>query len=320
VGVALPFWLDRPAGEALDIARAADRLGYSELWVGEMATFDAFALAGAIAHDTSRVTVVVGPLAVGVRGPAALALGVQSVSVLGKRPAYLALGAANPLIVEGWHGRPWRPVVRRMRETVAALRPALAGERVNFQGDLVRCEGFRLRGGAQPTELTIAAFGPQMIKAAAELADRVVLNLVSTAQVAAIRHDLELAAADAGRPTPPVTVWVPVALTPGNAAMEQLAGQLSAYVPAPGYGEMFEAGGFGEVVALGRSGISRRELAAAIPAELIRMVCALGDTGSIGATLAQYTSAGADRVAVVPATAEDPGGARTLAALVSGAG
>ena len=44
----LPFWLDRPDPEALDIALAVRRAGLDTLWIGEMATFDAFALATAI--------------------------------------------------------------------------------------------------------------------------------------------------------------------------------------------------------------------------------------------------------------------------------
>jgi len=38
--VALPYWLDRPAEEALAIAAAADAAGCTRLWIGEMATFD----------------------------------------------------------------------------------------------------------------------------------------------------------------------------------------------------------------------------------------------------------------------------------------
>ena len=41
IGVVLPYWPDRPAGEALEVATVADELGYDELWVGEMATYDA---------------------------------------------------------------------------------------------------------------------------------------------------------------------------------------------------------------------------------------------------------------------------------------
>ena len=43
--MSLGLWQDRPSIEAVDTARAADELGYARLWIGEMATYDAFALA-----------------------------------------------------------------------------------------------------------------------------------------------------------------------------------------------------------------------------------------------------------------------------------
>ena len=44
----LPFWLDQPDLEAMEIAEAVAVAGIGGLWIGEMATFDAFALATAI--------------------------------------------------------------------------------------------------------------------------------------------------------------------------------------------------------------------------------------------------------------------------------
>ena len=83
--VVAPFWLDQPAEEVLEIAVQARRNGFGAMWLGEMATFDAFALATALAARTDRIGITVGPLAVGVRDPVALALGIASVAALGGR-------------------------------------------------------------------------------------------------------------------------------------------------------------------------------------------------------------------------------------------
>ncbi|TXB91012.1 LLM class flavin-dependent oxidoreductase, partial [Mycobacterium tuberculosis] len=107
IEVALPFWLDRPDHEATDVALAAADTGFAALWIGEMATYDAFALATSIGLRTPNMTLKVGPLAVGVRGPVGLALGVSSVASLTGCRVDLALGASSPAIVAGWHGRPW---------------------------------------------------------------------------------------------------------------------------------------------------------------------------------------------------------------------
>jgi alkanesulfonate monooxygenase SsuD/methylene tetrahydromethanopterin reductase-like flavin-dependent oxidoreductase (luciferase family) len=128
LGVALPFWLDRPDQEAVEIALAAEEAGIETVWVGEMATFDAFALATAIGLQTSRTRLRIGPLAIGVRTPVAIALGLSSVATLTGHPVGVALGASSPAIVEGWHDRRWGAPAARMRETVSALRSVLAGE------------------------------------------------------------------------------------------------------------------------------------------------------------------------------------------------
>jgi alkanesulfonate monooxygenase SsuD/methylene tetrahydromethanopterin reductase-like flavin-dependent oxidoreductase (luciferase family) len=147
LGVALPFWLDRPDEEAVEIGLLAEAAGIETVWVGELASFDAFSLATAIGVQTERVRLKVGPLAVSVRSPVSIALGVASVATLTGRPVGVALGASSPPIVSGWHDRPWTNLAGRMRETIHVLRAPLDGGRVQFEGEHVRVHGFRLRAG-----------------------------------------------------------------------------------------------------------------------------------------------------------------------------
>lgn len=318
IEVALPFWLDRPDHEATDVALAAADTGFAALWIGEMATYDAFALATSIGLRTPNMTLKVGPLAVGVRGPVGLALGVSSVASLTGCRVDLALGASSPAIVAGWHGRPWAHHVPVMRETIECLRSIFTGARVEYSGRHVNSRGFRLRGAAPDTRIALGAFGPGMIRLAAQHADEVVLNLASPFRVGRVRAAIDSAAAAAGRAAPRLTVWVPVAVNPGAAAHSQLAAQLAVYLAPPGYGEMFSALGFDGLVRSARSRATRRELAVAVPSELLDRVCALGSPDRVAARLRAYADAGADCVAVVPATAEDPGGRVALRALRPG--
>jgi probable F420-dependent oxidoreductase len=317
IEVALPFWLDRPDHEAMDVALAASDVGFDALWVGEMATYDAFALATAIGLRAPGMHLKIGPLAVGVRGPVTLALGVSSVASLTGSRVDIALGASSPAIVTGWHDRRWAHHVPVMRETIECLRSILSGARSEHRGRYVSSHGFRLRDPQPDTRIALGAFGSGMVRLAAQHADEVVLNLASPARVAEVRATIDAEAAAAGRPAPRLTVWVPVALNPGAAARAQLAAQLALYLGPPGYGEMFSALGFGNLVQRARAGATRRELAAAVPAELLDRVCALGNADRIAAGLRAYHDAGADCVAVVPSTAEDPGGAATLGALTT---
>ncbi|MDX8029359.1 LLM class F420-dependent oxidoreductase [Lentzea sp. BCCO 10_0856] len=301
VGVVTPFWLDRPPAEALDIAVVADEAGFGTLWIGEMATFDAFALATAIGLRTSDISLRIGPLAVGVRSPVALALGLSTVVAMTGRRAGLALGASSPRIVSEWHGRPFEPV-RRMRQTVRDTRAILNGDRV---------AGFRLQQPVPDRSISVAAFGPAMTRVAVEEGDEVVLNLVSADHVADVCGAFS-GVADA---PPPVAVWIPAALDPGEATLRQLRSQLAVYLAPPGYGEMFTALGHGDLVARARSGAPRAELAQDIPVDLIEAVGAVGSADDIVRRVDSYFEAGVSHVGLVPATAEDPAGRRLLTTL-----
>jgi probable F420-dependent oxidoreductase len=243
-----------------------------------------------------------------VRTPAAIALGASSVAALTGCHIDIALGASSPVIVAGWHDREWLHSVARMRETIECLRPILRGERADYDGRYVRSHGFRLRHPLPHTRIGIGSFGPAMTGLAAEIADEVVLNLSSPQRVADVRRQIDDLAAAAGRRPPHLTVWVPAALRPGEPSLRQAANQMSVYLAPPGYGEMFSALGFPELVASARNGARRSELAAAIPVELAEQLCALGTPDQIASRLGDYRRAGADTVAVVPVTAEDPAG------------
>lgn len=318
--VVAPFWLDRPDEEVLDIAAEARRSGFETIWIGEMATFDAFALATAVGLRAPGLRLKIGPLAVGVRSPVALALGLSSVATLTGARADLALGASSPVIVSGWHDRPWARLAQRTLETVQALRPILAGERADFDGEQVHVHGFRLRSPLKDARITVAAYGPAMTRVAATAADEVVLNLVTPEHVARVSAVVEQQARARGRVPPAIAVWVSVALEPGEATLSQLAAQIAAYLAPPGYGEGFIELGFEELVGSARSGTRRSELAAEVPVELLRALCAIGSLKEIVARLSEYRAAGASSVGVVPATAEDPGGRRVLEALGGRAG
>jgi probable F420-dependent oxidoreductase len=313
--VVAPFWLDRPDEEAVEIAVEASRNGFDTMWLGEMATFDAFALATAVGLRAPGLALKVGPLAVGVRSPAALALGLASVSTLTGAHADLALGASSPDIVSGWHDRPWSALAARARETVEAVRSILAGERAAYSGEHVRTHGFRLRRPQQDARISLAAFGPRMTRVAAATADEIVLNLVTPERVAEVRATVDVEARSRERPPPEIAVWVTVAQDPGTATLAQMAAQIAVYLRPPGYGEMFSELGFGSLVDRARAGARRSELAGEISLELLSQVCAVGSDDEIRKRLARYRAAGATRIGIVPATAEDPAGRRVLAAL-----
>jgi probable F420-dependent oxidoreductase len=315
IGVVAPYWLDRPDNEVVGIALEAERNGFGTMWLGEMATYDAFSLATAVGLRTERIGLRIGPLPISVRTPVSVALGASSVADLARPIAGIGLGGSSPFIVSGWHDRPWNHAAGRMREAVGVLRSLLDGGRADFAGEHIRSKGFRLRRPLPGLPIAVAAFGPAMTRVAAEVADEVVLNLVSPEHVASVRKTVDAHAAEVGRTPPRLAVWILAALEPGPETLRQAAAQTTVYLSPPGYGEMFSALGYSSLVERARAGESRKDLAAAIPASLIASVGAVGSKTEVLARIAEFHAAGADHVGIVPPTAEDPCGARLLAEL-----
>jgi probable F420-dependent oxidoreductase len=246
-------------------------------------------------------------------------VGGATVAAIAGRPVHLAIGASSPVVVERWHGRPWRRTATQLHETAEAVRPLLAGERAEFAGELIRTHGYRLRLPPPQSSLTIAAFGDRAVRVAARHADRMVINLCTPPLAAQLRERLDSSAAEAGVEAPPLAAWVPACVDPSEDAIAQLSRGAVAYLAAPGYGEMFAAAGFGELVARARAGTPPAELLKDVPSELPRSIGLVGTESEVRARVGEYRAAGVDEIAIVPATAGDPGGRRTLEAFAPGA-
>lgn len=316
IAVSLGLWQDRPPTEVLRTASAAEAAGFAELWIGEMATYDVFALATAIAGVTERIPLVLGPLAVTVRDPMTIAMGVASVASLTDRSVAVALGTSSTVVVEQWHGRSRARSTRALAESATAVRALLAGEKAQVDGEVVRTIGFRLRTPAHPRPLTIAAFGPASVRVAAAHADRMVLNLVSPRTAGELVAAVRTASAAIGRPAPRVALWTPAVIDPTEAAWTQLRAGLVGYLPAPGYGEMFTREGFGDLVRLARSGAHPRDVLAKVGTDLPAAIGLAGDRETVAARMSAYEAAGVDELVVVPSsTVDDEAGAGTLKAI-----
>ncbi len=222
LSVVLGEWLDRPIDADLAVAVEADRLGYPELWIGEMAKLDAPAMAAAVVARTERIEPCLGPLAVTVRSPAQIALATATVAATGRR-THVALGTSSDVVAR-WHGRDRRGAADRLSAAAGDVRTLLDGGRVN---------GFRLRQPPPDATLTVAAFGPRAVEIAGA-ADRMVLNMVTVDAAAALaaRH-------------PNTAVWLAAAVDPTPEERRWISLGYVGYLGAPGYAEMFTAAGFG---------------------------------------------------------------------------
>ncbi|MCU0261125.1 MAG: LLM class F420-dependent oxidoreductase [Ilumatobacteraceae bacterium] len=288
--VVLGEWLDRPISADLEVAVAADRLGYDQVWIGEMAKLDAPAMAATVVAATGRIQPCLGPLAVTVRSPVQIALAASTVAASGRR-VHVALGTSSDVVVR-WHGRTRAGAAAQLARSAQEVRMLLDGERV---------EGFRLRRPLPDATVTVAAFGERAVAAAAH-ADRMVLNMVTVdaAQRLAARH-------------PDTAVWLAAAVDPTPEERAWMARGYVGYLGAPGYAEMFEAAGFGDAVAVARlGGAHPRDVAAAIPDDLLDAVALVGDQAHVEARIAEYAGAGITEIGFVVPPLDTECGRRTI--------
>jgi probable F420-dependent oxidoreductase len=314
ISAAIGNWLDRPPEEALHTAVLADRLGYEELWIGEIDTWDAFSLATAVGLATDQIAMTVGPLAVSVRDPAMIAMGAASVAALTRRRVGVALGTSGATLVEEWHGRSRAGAAAELEGSARAVTTLLKGERAASDGDAGGTTGFRLRLAPPGGSLTVAALGDRAVDVAAAHADRVVINLATPERAAHLRSRLDAAASRAGRRSPALAAWLPAAVDPTPESYAQLIWSLVPYLSAPGYADMMADAGFTEAVSLARAGTTARDLLPALPLEMAGTVGLVGAAAAVRSRVAAYADAGVDEITIMPVTGGDPGGERTLTA------
>jgi probable F420-dependent oxidoreductase len=313
--VSLGLWQDRPADEVVRTAALADSLGYRAVWIGEMATWDAFALGAHVGARFGQASLVLGPFAVTVRDPVMIAMGTASVAAITGRPVAVALGTSSTTVVTQWHGRDRSGSALALAESAQAVRALLDGQKATVDGTVVRTRGYRLRLPPPRSELVVAAFGDRAIGTAARYADRMVLNLVDPPTAAALVRKLAAQSAALGRPRPRVAVWCACAIDPGPLAVEQLRRSVVGYLAAPGYAQMFARAGFADLVEYARTRPHPADLLARVPARLNEVVGLVGDPARVAARIADYLAAGVDDMVIVPsATDTDPFGANTLRA------
>jgi alkanesulfonate monooxygenase SsuD/methylene tetrahydromethanopterin reductase-like flavin-dependent oxidoreductase (luciferase family) len=228
-----PFQADAEA--TIQLAVAAERLGYGRFGAAEGWTQDAFVVLTQIAGVTSRIRLATGVLSVWSRTPAAIAMAAAGLQRASEGRFELGLGASSPPLVEGLHGLTWEQPVGQMRKTLVAVRALVRGERVPLEREGVRA----LRLGAPPDTpipISLAALAPASVRLAGELADRWLPFLWARSRLADGRALLAEGEARAEAPTPTeVTASVLLAIGEDEAATRQIAASwLIAYLTRMG--------------------------------------------------------------------------------------
>jgi alkanesulfonate monooxygenase SsuD/methylene tetrahydromethanopterin reductase-like flavin-dependent oxidoreductase (luciferase family) len=200
VGVSLPVTDELAVPDLVRLAVAAEDEGYHTVFLGEIGGSEAFATLGAIAQATERIRLATGIVSVMLRTPALIAMGFRTLDNLAPGRIVCGLGVGSRAISEGWHGIPFEDTPQVLAETVDALRPAFAGERVTYKGIRSSADRFRVTiPDPRPIPIWVGALTPAGLRLAGRIADGALMAFCPPAEAARRVGLVRRAAVEAGR-------------------------------------------------------------------------------------------------------------------------
>jgi probable F420-dependent oxidoreductase len=299
--------------EHAEVAREAERLGYTDAWSLEVDGVDAFAPLAVVGAATQmRLGTAIAN--VFTRGPATLAMCAAGLAEIAPGRFCLGIGAGSQPIVETWNSGTFSRPATRVREMAQFLRQALAGERVVFQGQTFAVHGFRLsRPLTAPVPIHIAALRPGMLRVAAEVGDGAIINWLAASDVPRSVRVVREAAVQAGRDPEAVEITARLMVSvdpPSSAADTFVRRYIAAYLNVPVYRAFQQWLGRTEVLTpmwqAWESG-DRRGAVAAIPGQVISDLVVRGSAAEIRAHVLRYMASGIDTAFLYLLTCEtDP--------------
>jgi probable F420-dependent oxidoreductase len=288
-GLTLPF-AGVPLARTEPLVRRAEAAGWDDLWTGDTNGPDGFTPLALAAAWTERMRLGTGVVSVFTRGPAVLAQQAAALADASGGRFVLGLGASSDVIVERWNGVPFAKPLTRVRETVAALRPALAGDRGPG--------GFKLETApAAPVPIYVAALRDRMLALGGEVADGTFVNFLP---LSAAEHVVASIAPPPGHDVVCRFFCIP---QPPDEGLPTARFLFAAYATVPVYEAFFRALGWGAaldpMVEAWRGG-DRKGAAALAPEELLREIFVFGGPDERRERLDAFSAAGITTHCLMP--------------------
>jgi probable F420-dependent oxidoreductase len=224
------------------LSSEAENKGFDGLWFGETTVRDASVMATIAACSTEKISLGTSIVNVFTRSRGQLALMASMINEFSGGRFTLGLGVSTAAIIEKWHGQKCERPIQRLEETMHLLRQYYSGERFSHQGVYYSPENARLRTNPAP-KIALAALNDRMIKKAASLADRVILNMCPTDR---IKHAIELMdKSTGGKPRPTVSVMLyAYVLGDDKKGLSAAKDLVAFYASAPAYSSLFASIGY----------------------------------------------------------------------------
>jgi F420-dependent oxidoreductase-like protein len=299
--------------DRLALAREADRLGLSAVWVAEAYGSDAATLLAWIGAQTERIDVGSAIFQIPARTPTMTAMTAATLDLLTGGRFRLGLGVSGPQVSEGWYGVPFAKPLARTREYLEVIAKALGRETVEYAGEhhtLPVPDGpgkplkLMLHPHRERIPTYLAAIGPKNLELAGELTDGLLAVFwapeFAGEQLASIRAGRERG----GRADEPFDVVPSVPLVIGDdleKAAEPVRPYAALYVGGMGsreknfYNALATRMGYGDAAREVQDlylGKRQRDAAAAVPLEFIDRTSLLGPVDRVADRMREFAASG----------------------------
>jgi F420-dependent oxidoreductase-like protein len=303
----------RSLDESVERVRLAESVGYDSVWVTHIATREPMQVLGHYAHATSTIGLGTGVVPFALRHPALLAMEAATLDEVSGGRLRLGIGVSHKVTIEGWYGLTLDDPVGRISEYTTVLRSILTTGGSSLEGEhYVSRFSFVRYSGRSDLPILWAAMGPKMLRAAAELADGIVLWMCSPSHIRnTIRPAVDEALAAAGRAGKSfeIVAAVPCAVTDDvDGARQAFLQQAFPYLNLPFYRKEI-AQAHPDRLAAFDARMSSGDLPGALGelgAEFVDDFTGIGDEATVRAKVEDYRAAGVTlpAVGVLPKRAE----------------
>jgi F420-dependent oxidoreductase-like protein len=306
---------------AVDVAVAAEELGYENAWIPEAYGSDAVTMLAYIAARTSSISLGTGILQMVARTPTNTAMTAMTLDELSGGRTILGLGVSGPQVVEGWHGESFDKPLARTREYVEIIRTVVRREEpLSYAGKVYNIprnpeRAFpALKSSMRPTRpaipIYLAANGPKNLALTAEIADGWLPSLYCPEQHHLVEEQLAVGLDKRDPELGPLSIATNVQAFVGDdidACRDLARPYLALYIGGMGsresnfYKDVVTRFGYGEaadvVQDLYLSG-RQKDAAAAVPDELVDLLALVGPRDVVRERLRVWDESGVDRLMI----------------------
>jgi probable F420-dependent oxidoreductase len=299
-----------------DLAGLAARLegeGCDGLYFAELG-HDPFLGAAVAAGGTSTMAIGTGIALAFTRGPVPLAYTAHDLNTASNGNFVLGLGPQVKTHIERRFGMVWGEPVKRLRETVLAIRAVwdawASGGPLAFKGDFYKLSlmppNFRPEPSPHaPPPICLAAVGPKMSEMAGEVADGLFIHAFATPAYVqgVILPAVERGLATSGRSRKDFQLIYSgfIADTANPKALGEARSGVAFYASTPDYRGVLDQHGLGDLQPrlqqMTREG-KWADMAALITDEVLDLFCVSGSPDAIGAGLAERWGGLADQISL----------------------